>query len=125
MGGKQPKDYNSSCINSTMCNLGSTYNLFHQAGGVDALDQHCHEKAILTAADAMWQASWLAGCSYLWDASARITEASGPCDKAGDGFIYIFSTIAYAGTHYLIILLVSYLGMHAWDKNNYAESVQQ
>jgi len=134
---KIPEEYNATCINSTMCDLNGTFALFHHCGCVDTptkkctvdektscLSQHCHEKAMLTASDAMWQASWLAGCSYLWDASGLIVAASGPCDTAGDGFIYVFSTTAYTGVIYLVLIMVSYLGMHAFDSKNYAENIQ-
>jgi len=133
---KIPEEYNASCVNSTWCNINGTYGLFHQCctntvtrnctveDKLSCLSQRCAEKAMLTAADAMWQVSWLAGCTYLWDASAKIIEAQGPCDKAGNGFVYIFSTTAYCAGVYFVLILVSYLAMHAFDKTNYAEGIQ-
>merc|ERR1711998_187048 len=59
---KTPHQYNSSCVGPEFCNMSSAFSLFHTP--VNQLSQYCAEKAILTASDAMWQASWLAGCSY-------------------------------------------------------------
>lgn len=131
---KAPEEYNATCVNSTFCDLANATMLFHHCDKkgpqysvqekTECLSKHCLEKAMLTAADAMWQASWLAGCNYLWDASGIIVEAGGSCDTAGDGFIYMFSTTAYSAAINFILILVSYLLMHAFNKENYAENIQ-
>merc|ERR1711998_795690 len=110
---KTPHQYNSSCVGPEFCNMSSAFSLFHTP--VNQLSQYCAEKAILTASDAMWQASWLAGCSYLYDVSEIVLDAQGPCDTAGNGFIYVFGCLAFGAIIYCIVLIVAYMGMHAWD----------
>lgn len=127
---KDPVTYSYDCISGTDSDVVGPYcseseaDLFAHHGKVkQTLPIHCHEKAILTAADAMWESSWLASCSYLTNAAEQILVVEGPCDMVGDAFVYSFFAWGFSGVTSLIMILVGYLGMHAFEKCNYAENI--
>ena len=115
-----PEDYDASCADA-FCTVNGT-GLFDVA--LRDLTQKCAEKAILTVADAMWQSSFMGDCSYVAAAAETILESGGACDTAGNGFVYLFSTLAYASVIYIILLLVAYMGMNMWEAKNYEEVVK-
>lgn len=126
-----PATYNASCVGLQFCPLtegelfANPITVTDQFGTVTpTLSKHCHEKAILTASDAMWDASWISSCDYITHASKKILVADGPCDKIGDTFVYMLSAWGFAAVISLVLVMQGYLAQHAFDKKNYAENLQ-
>merc|ERR1711907_154219 len=82
-------------------------------------NQHCAEKHMLVAADAMWEAAYMQSCFFVSDSAKEVLTSSGACNNAADGFVYVFSAIAYGASMQLVILLIAYLGQKMWDVDNY------
>jgi hypothetical protein len=112
--GKKSTAYDASCLTGALPTKCPTNTL----GGA-LTDDACIQKAILTSADVLWGASYVASCNFLTSMATDVTAKEGSCNKLTDGFIYLFAGLGLIGALYFIVIAIGIRGGTVWSSDYY------